>query len=56
MFSNLQRVRTNLIDSIILLSYRMRGGITYYEFMNMSYYERQAVSIFLEEHKEITGL
>lgn len=52
MFHNLQITRSNIIDNIISLVYFMRGSITYTEMLNLSYYERQAISLFLEKRLE----
>lgn len=49
----MQTTRANIIDSIISLVYFMRGSIQYNEMMNLSYYERQSISIFIKTRLEI---
>jgi hypothetical protein len=52
MFRDMENSRTNIIDKIISLVYFMRGSISYPEMMTLSYYERQAISLFLERRLE----
>lgn len=53
MFENLQDQAEGLIDSIIEMSYFMRGSMSYESILlTMSYAERQLVSEFLKRRLE----
>lgn len=52
MFVDMQQARERIIDSIISLVYFMRGSIQYQEMLTMSYYERQSISLFIQDRLE----
>ena len=53
MFHNMNRVKSNIIDSAISLVYFMRGSVQYSEILRLSFYERQAISSFIEKRLEV---
>ena len=52
MFQNLQTEATMIIDSIISLSYWMRGSIPYEEMMRRTRGERQRIQKFIDSRLE----
>ena len=52
MFNKMNQTRSNIISNIISLVYFMRGSVQYDSMLNMSFYERQAVSEFINTRLE----
>lgn len=52
MFRDMNNVVDKTIAAIIQLVYYMRGSIQYRDMMDMTYIERQQVSIFVSERLE----
>lgn len=44
--------RENIIESAISLVYFMRGSVQYVDILQLSYYERHAMSRFIEKRLE----
>lgn len=56
MFQSLRDETSALIDNAINTVYYMRGALSYFEYYEMTYIERQKVSTFLENRfKEETS-
>lgn len=52
MIINFQNETKNLINTVINLTYYMRGSIQYDRILGMSYAERQQISNFIEKRME----
>lgn len=52
MFKNMASARERTIDSAISLAYFMRGCIQYADVLMLSFYERSAISRFIESRFE----
>jgi len=49
----MQSIREGLLDEAISLAYWMRGALSYEQVLNMTRFERQRVSHFIEKRLEM---
>lgn len=53
MFSAMAVERTRVISSIVQLVYFMRGSVQYRDMLDMTFFERNSVSEFIESRLEV---
>lgn len=55
MFRQMTGERKRIISSVIQLVYFMRGAVQYKDMMNLTLFEREAMSDFIEHRIEVEG-
>lgn len=53
LFSKMTGERTRIISSIIQLVYFMRGSVQYRDMLDLTFFERNSISEFIESRLEI---